>query len=103
MRGHGAFATLTDVSHVFLQRKSKLAVKRAQKINNTNNESKYCNLRLKPTVFLQLIREKILNFLQGKNGASSKDGAEKRGDCVRTSGHVTGYFVGGSRERLERA
>ena len=26
-----------------------------------------------------------------------------QGDCMRTSGHVTGYFPGGSREGLERA
>ena len=33
-----------------------------------------------------------------------QDGAEKRGGrCVRTSGHVTGYFAGGSREGLKGA
>ena len=30
-------------------------------------------------------------------------GAEKEeGRCVRTTGHVTGYFVGGSREGLSK-
>ena len=43
-----------------------------------------------------------LNTLLGKNMHLSKmAGREERRACA--GGHVTGYFVGGSREGLERA
>ena len=43
------------------------------------------------------------NNLAGQKSSVLQDGAEKEeGRCMRTSGHVTGYFVGVSREKLSK-
>ena len=65
-----------------------------------NNENKYRNLRLLPTVFHQIMKIP-LNFLQGKNVQLAKMAPRRRRECV--GGHVTGYFAESSREGLERA
>ena len=68
-----------------------------------NNENKYRNLRLLPTVFHQLIRENTTKLPSRQKCAVhlAKMAPRRRRACA--GGHVTGYFAGGNREELERA
>ena len=54
--------------------------------------NKYRNSQIYTKTFFPIIREKITNFLQGKNLACAMMSPREEEGCVR-SGHVTGQKV----------